>query len=265
MLIEDIYEGEHAALRKVLVTSSCIVLLLSLALFIAGLSGFKLAYGRFSSESVITVCSASSRLAWFLFGIAVFPSALLALFGTSLDYGSVNFLLTFLILIHYVYRTFIYAYRIKGAKRVPLHLFALGFCNNFFEGFLQSTWHFMFVYYPSNWISGLHSCIGLMLFVLGMFIHIKSDWMLQGLRRRNEKSYKIPNGFLFDFVTAPNYLGECMEWIGFALLAWSLPSFAHACFVIAILVPRSLQYHRWYLAKFDDYPKDRKAIVPLVL
>lgn len=85
---------------------------------------------------------------------------------------------------------------------------------------------------------------GLLLFTGGMLMHIKSDGILQRLRRRNEKGYKIPRGFLFESVTAPNYLGECLEWVGFAIFAWSLPAFAHAAFVISLLLPRALQYHR---------------------
>lgn len=266
ILIEDeLYRDGQIALRNALVISSYILLSLALLLLCFGLYGFKIAYGRFSYESVITVFSVSAHIAWFLFGIAVFPSALLALYGASLDYNSANFVIITLILVHYAYRSFIYAYSIKGGKRVPFHLFALGFCNNFFQGFLQSTWHFMFAFYPIDWINQLSSVIGLLLFATGMFIHVKSDGILQRLRRRHDKGYKLPRGFLFELITAPNYFGECVEWIGFAMFAWTLPALSHACFVIALLLPRALQYHRWYIRKFDDYPKQRKAIIPMLL
>uniref|UniRef100_A0A0N5AFI9 S5A_REDUCTASE domain-containing protein n=1 Tax=Syphacia muris TaxID=451379 RepID=A0A0N5AFI9_9BILA len=195
-------------------------------------------------KAILDQFSVSAHIAWFLFGIAVFPSALLALYGASLDYNSANFVIITLILVHYAYRSFIYAYSIKGGKRVPFHLFALGFCNNFFQGFLQSTWHFMFAFYPIDWINQLSSVIGLLLFATGMFIHVKSDGILQRLRRRHDKGYKLPRGFLFELITAPNYFGECVEWIGFAMFAWTLPALSHACFVIALLLPRALQYHR---------------------
>jgi len=30
-------------------------------------------------------------------------------------------------------------------------------------------------------------------------------------------------------------------------------------------MPRALTHHRWYHEKFEDYPKDRKAILPGLL
>ena len=43
----------------------------------------------------------------------------------------------------------------------------------------------------------------------------------------------------------PNHFGEIVEWIGFAILSWSLPAFAFAIWTMANLVPRSLNHHQW--------------------
>lgn len=32
----------------------------------------------------------------------------------------------------------------------------------------------------------------------------------------------------------------------------------------ANLVPRAVRTHQWYKEKFDDYPKNRKALIPFV-
>jgi 3-oxo-5-alpha-steroid 4-dehydrogenase 1 len=37
---------------------------------------------------------------------------------------------------------------------------------------------------------------------------------------------------------------------------------AFALFTISKPGPRALSRHRWYLDKFPDYPKDRKALPP---
>jgi hypothetical protein len=55
-----------------------------------------------------------------------------------------------------------------------------------------------------------------------------------------------------------------IEWIGWAILTWSLPGFAFAVFTIANLAPRAIASHRWYLKTFSDYPKKRKAIIPFI-
>lgn len=31
------------------------------------------------------------------------------------------------------------------------------------------------------------------------------------------------------------------------------------------LVPRALAHHRWYREHFEDYPRQRKALIPFVL
>ena len=88
--------------------------------------------------------------------------------------------------------------------------------------------------------------------------------MLRNLRKAGETGYAIPYGGLFKWVTCPNYLGELLEWIGFAIAAWTFPAFAFAVFTFANLFPRASAHHRWYREKFPDYPKDRTAIIPFV-
>ena len=69
----------------------------------------------------------------------------------------------------------------------------------------------------------------------------------------------------FRFVSCPNYLGEIVEWTGWAIISWSLPGLAFAVWTAANLLPRALTHHRWYRQNFPDYPRDRKAILPLLL
>ena len=44
---------------------------------------------------------------------------------------------------------------------------------------------------------------------------------------------------------------------------FSVVSFA--IYTLANLLPRALSHHQWYLEKFDDYPKERKAFLPYLL
>ena len=89
--------------------------------------------------------------------------------------------------------------------------------------------------------------------------------MLIRLRQDGFSGYKVPHGFLFDRISCPNHLGEMIEWCGFALMSYSLAGLSFAVWTVANLIPRALAHHKWYNTYFDDYPPERKALVPLLL
>lgn len=99
-----------------------------------------------------------------------------------------------------------------------------------------------------------------------MRINQHSDAILRRLRSQSV-SYQIPRGGMFEFVSAPHYLGEIMEWIGFAIAnRFSLASVAFVIYTASNLIPRAVAHHHWYRRNFvDDYPPERRAIVPFVL
>lgn len=76
--------------------------------------------------------------------------------------------------------------------------------------------------------------------------------------------YKIPVGGAFDWVSGANYFGEIVEWMGFAIAAWSLPAAAFVIFNFCNLAPRAWHHHLWYKQRFKEYPADRAAILPLL-
>jgi 3-oxo-5-alpha-steroid 4-dehydrogenase len=65
-------------------------------------------------------------------------------------------------------------------------------------------------------------------------------------------------------VSGANYFGEIVEWCGYALAAQSLPATAFAVFTFANTAPRAWRHHQWYQEKFDDYPKNRWAVIPFL-
>ena len=88
--------------------------------------------------------------------------------------------------------------------------------------------------------------------------------MLFSLREKGELDYKIPNGHMFKWISCPNYFGEILEWIGWALATWSLAGLSFAFWAIANLVPRARANHKWYKENFSAYPETRKALIPKV-
>lgn len=105
---------------------------------------------------------------------------------------------------------------------------------------------------------------GVAIFFAGFVVNLWSDAVLRRLRGPEQTGYRIPRGGLYELISSPNYLGEILEWVGFALAAQTLAGWAFAAFTIANLAPRALAHHRWYASQFPDYPPGRRALVPFL-
>jgi len=175
-------------------------------------------------------------------------------------------LILFAFCFHYFNRVVLFPLRIKTkGKKIPVIIVVFALIFNFCNGFNIGYYLGNFASYPTNWWYDIRFIAGTLLFITGMIINWKSDHILIHLRKPGETGYKVPKGFLFRFVSCPNHFGEIIEWIGFALLTWSLPALGFAVWTMANLIPRSLNHHRWYQERFSDYPKGRKAVLPFVL
>ena len=167
---------------------------------------------------------------------------------------------------HYVHRSWVWPARAHiSGKKMPISivLFAIGF--NSINSWLNAEWIFSLHHpYPYEWLYSPQFIIGVMLFITGMGINIKTDDMLFALRENGEVDYKIPHGHMFKWISCPNYFGEILEWIGWALATWSLAGLSFAVWAIANLVPRARANHKWYQGKFSDYPRSRKALIPKI-
>lgn len=139
---------------------------------------------------------------------------------------------------------------------------AVLFCS--YNGFLQSHCMVYTATYPNDWYMDIRFQLGVFMFILGMGINMHSDHILRKLRKPTEVFYKIPQGGMFNFVSGANFLGEIVEWFGYAIATWSLPSFAFALFTMCCIGPRAYHHHRFYLETFKDYPKNRRALIPFI-
>lgn len=166
---------------------------------------------------------------------------------------------------HYVNRTFVFPFRLHTAgKRIPAVVVALGMAFNCLNAYLNARWVSQLGDY-AGWLADPRLALGAATFVLGWVINTRSDRALLALRQPGETGYHIPHGGLFRWVSSPNYLGEIIEWAGWALATSSLAGVAFLAYTAANLVPRALANHRWYRERFADYPPERKALVPFVL
>ncbi len=166
---------------------------------------------------------------------------------------------------HYAHRTLIYPLRMKTkGKRMPVVIVVLALIFNVTNSVMNASFISDLGDYPRGWIFGAPFAIGALLFAIGMTINIDADRRLFALRAPGETAYKIPRGGLYDWVTCPNYLGEIIEWIGWAIASWSSGGAAFAFYTIANLAPRAAAHHAWYRRTFGDYPARRRVLVPFV-
>ena len=184
--------------------------------------------------------------------------------GMPRDPARLVFLLLWLL--HYVHRSFIFPFRIQsGPKRMPIVVCAAGFTFTSINAYLNGRWLFTFAgeaRYGEAWLLDPRFSLGALIFLAGFAINQHADWVLLHLRKPGETGYKIPKGGFYRWVTCPNYLGEILEWVGFALATYSMPALAFALWTVANLLPRARSHHQWYLEKFPDYPRERKALLP---
>lgn len=165
--------------------------------------------------------------------------------------------------IHYVYRTFLYPFRAQATgRRMPLAVVAMAVVFNCLNAYINARWISHLGSYAPDWLLHPAFIAGAACFIVGWAINQHSDAILMRLRRPGSGEYRIPHRGLFRWLSCPNYLGEMLEWIGWAIATWSLAGAAFALFTIANLLPRAIANHAWYKAQFDDYPPARRAVIP---
>jgi len=92
--------------------------------------------------------------------------------------------------------------------------------------------------------------------------HIK----LRNLRPSGTKTRGIPKGQLFNLVSCANYTWETYSWICFALLTQCVTSYLFVLVGFLQMNAWAIKKHKIYKKEFgDQYPKNRKAIIPFLL
>jgi protein-S-isoprenylcysteine O-methyltransferase Ste14 len=167
--------------------------------------------------------------------------------------------------LHYLYRAFLYPLRMRPGARVPLGVVLLAIGFNVLNAWINARWVSALGSYPRTWFIDPRFVAGVLLFALGLALNVASDRALRRLRRPGQTGYRVPRGGAFELVSCPNYLGEMVEWTGWAIATWSLPGLAFAVYTAANLAPRALTHHAWYREHFPDYPPQRRALIPFLL
>ena len=219
---------------------------------------YKAPYGRHTSKK--WGISIDNKLGWIIMELPALLVCPAIYFYFKIDFD-ISIMFICLWIIHYFNRTIIFPFRIKTkGKKMPLVIVLSAFFFNIVNGLING-------YFLSN--INLHSVsifliTGFLLFVLGLYINISSDNKLINLRKI-KKGYFIPKGGLFKYISCPNFFGEIIEWFGFALMTFNIGSLSFFIWTCCNLIPRALAHHTWYKNKFNEYPKERKAILPFLI
>ncbi|KAG0702874.1 3-oxo-5-alpha-steroid 4-dehydrogenase-domain-containing protein [Suillus ampliporus] len=251
-------------------------------------------FGRFapSNDSVFVVDGIKSWIIMELVSpitfIAALYSAPLAISPSPISTPQV--ILSSIFILHYLNRAIISPLRTPSRSKshiiVPLNAIVFNLANGALMGtYLSSP-------AASAFLTGALSrpCFwaGMLLWACGFAGNILHDEVLLNIRRnakakgkRNENQigkehYAIPHGYLYRYISYPNYFCEWAEWFGYALAAAPLPALMSLPETIQppwlflwsevlLMIPRAYKGHRWYHKNFPEYPKERKAVVPFVL
>ena len=203
------------------------------------------------------------KLSWFLMEL---PAVLVPLFFFMMFYenfGNWHIQVLALWLLHYIYRTFVFPLGIRESKTsFPLLISMMALLFNVMNGYIN--WYSIGVADLGRGSWSLPAILGAVIFLVGWWMHVSSDRIVLRLRGPGKPRYAIPQGGLFRWVSSPQYLGEIVQWCGFALMVGTLAGLAFAVFTVANLLPRAVANHRWYLEQFPDYPADRKRLIPAI-
>ncbi|NHJ40349.1 MAG: DUF1295 domain-containing protein [Asgard group archaeon] len=237
-------------------------------------------YGRHTSK--LWGPPINTHLGWFIMEIPTILVILVCFILSDKLTSIVHYVFLAVWFTHYTHRVFIYPFRIRNGKKITLTVVAMGFVFNLINAYIQGRWLFTFsdplysgslmyplsnANYSISWLYSPQFILGILIFIAGYFINKHSDSILRSLRKPDDtdNSYKIPYGGLYKRLSCPNYLGEILEWAGWAVLTWSLAGLYFALWTVANLFPRAISNHKWYKETFEDYPEERKAIIPFLI
>lgn len=204
--------------------------------------------------------SIRSNLGWFIMEAPVFFS-MLVLYFISLYYhlrpfNVVTFVMFIFFEFHYFQRSFIFPLLMRGQSKMPLSIILTGVTFNTFNAIMQGGWLFFFApvnAYPISWFWSPQFIIGTGIFLFGMVVNIYADRVIRELRKNDmDNNYYLPDGWMFRRINSANYLGEVLEWLGFAILTWSVPGLVFLIWTFANIVPRSKAVYERYTQFFGE-------------
>ncbi|XP_010246598.1 PREDICTED: 3-oxo-5-alpha-steroid 4-dehydrogenase 1 [Nelumbo nucifera] len=105
---------------------------------------------------------------------------------------------------------------------------------------------------------------GVVLFLVGICGNFYHHHLLSKLRESGDRGYKIPKGGLFNLVICPHYFFEILIFMGISFTSQTVYAFSFTIGTIFYLMGRSYATRKWYVSKFDNFPKEIKCLIPYI-
>ena len=96
--------------------------------------------------------------------------------------------------------------------------------------------------------------------LLCQWANFRCHVLLTRLRKPGETAYKIPRGFLFEFITCPNYTAEILGWLFFNIGTQTLMGYAFMLSGAFQMYLWAVQKHKRLRRQFDG--KDGRPKYP---
>lgn len=210
-----------------------------------------------------------NRLGWVLMEAPVFVAMALFWIFSPRRGEAAPAVMASLFMLHYFQRSFIFPMLIRGKNRMPISIVVMGVVFNLINSYMIGGWIFYISpvgMYGPDWLYDWRFILGILIFFFGMGVNIHSDYIIRHLRQPGDTRHYIPKGGMFRYVTSANYLGEFIEWSGYAVLTWSLGGVAFALWTFANLAPRARHSHKRYIEEFGDEYRSlgRRYILPWI-
>jgi 3-oxo-5-alpha-steroid 4-dehydrogenase 1 len=208
-----------------------------------------------------------NKVAWMCMEAPVFVVVLLLWADSDRRFEVVPLLFFLFFELHYFRRSFVFPWLIKGKSMMPAGIMAMGIVFNLLNGYMQGEWLFHLApadRYTTSWLVSPQFIIGTALFFLGMAVNWHSDYIVRHLRKGNDTKHYLPKGGMFKYVTSAGYLGEIVEWCGFAVLTWSASGAVFAWWTFANLVPRANTVYHKYQKMFGSEVENKKRVFPFI-
>ena len=224
-------------------------------------------YGQFRTKQ--WGWSIDNRVAWVLMEAPALMTMLAVWYSSGCPVLVPQIVLMGLFLLHYFQRSFIFPVLMTGRSKMPVAIMLSGVLFNIINGIMQGGALFWFPVagYQQGWSYLTHSVsiVGVVVFFVGMAINLHSDHVIRNLRKPGDTHHYLPQRGLYRYVTSANYLGEIIEWTGFALIAGSTAAWVFVWWTAANLVPRSHAIYKRYMQEFGKMAlTGRKRIIPFV-
>ena len=211
----------------------------------------------------------NNKVAWFLMEVPTLIVMLTMVASSPRKDNFVSLVIAGFYVGHYVQRTLVFPFMLKGKGKMPFLIVFMGMFFNTVNAFLIASWIFYLSpenYYTVEWLFDIRFLLGVIIFAVGMWINLTSDAYIRSLRKEGDNKHYFPKKGLYKYVTSANYFGEILEWAGFALLSWSIPGVFFVLWTMANLVPRAHSIHKKYREEFpEEFAKTNpKRVFPFV-